>query len=236
MRGGAMGGSCTSAARRPRSCLRSGPPRDCRCPASPSILLLFDLVPQTTPASSEEYYARLQAFRHELAGMPVAVQVRGAALAAGGGPIGAFAAASAVYFCMQPSPAALLTCMQTAAANEQHYEVPTEYFLAALGPHRKYSSCLYTCAQLKGATISWPRARRGNARPPHSHQIAPDRCFTSTVLLLAAPPPPPHLWRSKPGASLEEAEVAMLELCCERAQLEDGQQVGDWLGACPQPA
>lgn len=32
---------------------------------------------------------------------------------------------------------------QTAAANEQHYELPTEYFLAALGPHRKYSSCLY---------------------------------------------------------------------------------------------
>jgi cyclopropane fatty-acyl-phospholipid synthase-like methyltransferase len=66
---------------------------------------------------------------------------------------------------------------QTAAANEQHYEVPTEYFLAVLGPHRKYSSCLY----------------------------------------------------EKPDASLAEAEAAMLELCCQRAQLEDGQQV-DGLG------
>ena len=26
-------------------------------------------------------------------------------------------------------------------ANEQHYEVPAEFFAAALGPHRKYSSC-----------------------------------------------------------------------------------------------
>ena len=73
--------------------------------------------------------------------------------------------------------------LQTAAANEQHYELPTEYFLAALGPHRKYSSCLY----------------------------------------------------ERPGASLEEAEVAMLEVCCQRAQLEDGQQVkwgGGHLPAC----
>lgn len=29
----------------------------------------------------------------------------------------------------------------------------------------------------------------------------------------------------RPDASLEDAEVAMLELCCQRAELEDGQQV-----------
>ena len=28
-------------------------------------------------------------------------------------------------------------------ANEQHYEVPAEFFALVLGPHRKYSSCLY---------------------------------------------------------------------------------------------
>lgn len=33
--------------------------------------------------------------------------------------------------------------VQTAAANEQHYEVPTQYFLKVLGKHLKYSSCLY---------------------------------------------------------------------------------------------
>lgn len=32
---------------------------------------------------------------------------------------------------------------ETAAANEQHYEVPTQYFLQALGPHLKYSSAYW---------------------------------------------------------------------------------------------
>lgn len=59
---------------------------------------------------------------------------------------------------------------QQDAANEQHYEVPTEYYVAVLGQHRKYSSCLY------------PR----------------------------------------PNMTLEEAEVEMLELTCQRAQLREG--------------
>lgn len=37
----------------------------------------------------------------------------------------------------------LPVAVHTAAANEQHYEVPTDYFTAVLGPHRKYSCCLY---------------------------------------------------------------------------------------------
>jgi cyclopropane-fatty-acyl-phospholipid synthase len=31
----------------------------------------------------------------------------------------------------------------TREANEQHYELPAEFFALALGPHRKYSCCLY---------------------------------------------------------------------------------------------
>jgi cyclopropane-fatty-acyl-phospholipid synthase len=31
----------------------------------------------------------------------------------------------------------------TAEANEQHYELPADFFGMVLGPHRKYSSCLY---------------------------------------------------------------------------------------------
>jgi cyclopropane-fatty-acyl-phospholipid synthase len=31
----------------------------------------------------------------------------------------------------------------TQEANEQHYELPAEFFELALGPHRKYSCCLY---------------------------------------------------------------------------------------------
>lgn len=31
----------------------------------------------------------------------------------------------------------------THKANEQHYEVPTEFILSCLGPYAKYSACLY---------------------------------------------------------------------------------------------
>jgi cyclopropane-fatty-acyl-phospholipid synthase len=34
----------------------------------------------------------------------------------------------------------------TAAANEQHYELPPAFFGLVLGPHRKYSSCFYDAA------------------------------------------------------------------------------------------
>jgi len=59
--------------------------------------------------------------------------------------------------------------IKTGDANEQHYEVPTEFFLRVLGPHLKYSCCLY----------------------------------------------------KQEGDSLADAEEYMLELYCERADLED---------------
>lgn len=59
------------------------------------------------------------------------------------------------------------------AANEQHYEVPADFFALCLGPRLKYSSCLY---------------------PPGVDDLA-------------------------------LAEDAMLSLTCERARLEDGQDV-----------
>ncbi|MGB0290624.1 MAG: SAM-dependent methyltransferase, partial [Opitutales bacterium] len=39
--------------------------------------------------------------------------------------------------------ARLPLAQDTAAANQQHYEVPTAYFLEALGPHLKYSSAYW---------------------------------------------------------------------------------------------
>jgi len=33
--------------------------------------------------------------------------------------------------------------LDTAAANQQHYELPADFFALCLGPRRKYSSCLY---------------------------------------------------------------------------------------------
>lgn len=63
--------------------------------------------------------------------------------------------------------------VNTAEANEQHYEVPTEFYQLCLGPHLKYSSCFW-----------------------------------------------------KPGVTeLGQAEQDMLELTCERAELQSGQEV-----------
>ncbi len=61
----------------------------------------------------------------------------------------------------------------TDKANEQHYEVPPEFFMAVLGPHRKYSSA----------------------------------------------------WFPRGSETLGEAEEAALAATCERARLEDGQDV-----------
>lgn len=58
-------------------------------------------------------------------------------------------------------------------ANEQHYEVPPQFFVAVLGPHRKYSSCFFPTA----------------------------------------------------STSLAEAETAALEITCERAGIQEGQQI-----------
>jgi cyclopropane-fatty-acyl-phospholipid synthase len=63
--------------------------------------------------------------------------------------------------------------IETKAANEQHYEVPTEFYRYCLGKHLKYSSCFY---------------RQG-------------------------------------VADLSAAEHDMLELTCERAELENGMDV-----------
>ena len=70
---------------------------------------------------------------------------------------------------MQQSPIAL----HTQEANEQHYELPPQFFELVLGPHLKYSCC---------------------------H-------FPEGV------------------AELGHAEASMLALTCERAQLQDGQQI-----------
>ncbi|MBL8828101.1 MAG: class I SAM-dependent methyltransferase [Planctomycetaceae bacterium] len=58
-------------------------------------------------------------------------------------------------------------------ANEQHYELPAEFFATVLGPRRKYSCC----------------------------------------------------WFNAPATTLADAEVAALEVTCERAELADGQSI-----------
>jgi cyclopropane-fatty-acyl-phospholipid synthase len=46
--------------------------------------------------------------------------------------------------------------IHTDKANEQHYEVPAEFFSLVLGPHRKYSSCLF---DKPGMTLAEGEAR-----------------------------------------------------------------------------
>ena len=65
--------------------------------------------------------------------------------------------------------------INTSEANDQHYEVPAEFYDLSLGPRKKYSSGL------------WPNA----------------------------------------STTFEESEIAMLELYCERAQLQDGMSIVD---------
>lgn len=70
---------------------------------------------------------------------------------------------------MRKSPIAILT----ESANEQHYEVPVEFFQRVLGKHLKYSCCYYPSG----------------------------------------------------SETLDKAEESMLRLTCDRAQIEDGQDI-----------
>eukprot|EP00887_Chlorella_sp_A99_P007144 scaffold2.g7144.t1 len=124
---------------------------------------------KTSPASGEEYLERLQAFVDELKGMPVAIQTTAANEQHYGGCEGRAAADAA-------PPGRGSTAARPSPCHAA--EVPTGYFLAALGPRLKYSSCLYASS----------------------------------------------------STALAEAEEAMLELCCERAELADGQQAGGSVG------
>ncbi|MEO8835974.1 MAG: cyclopropane-fatty-acyl-phospholipid synthase family protein [Caldimonas sp.] len=58
---------------------------------------------------------------------------------ADGDPEGSTAIAEAFIASMVEAPVALVP----EKANEQHYEVPAAFFARVLGPHRKYSSCLW---------------------------------------------------------------------------------------------
>ena len=72
------------------------------------------------------------------------------------------AMAQAFVESMRNAPVALVP----EKANEQHYEVPAEFFERVLGPHRKYSSCLWndgveTLAQAEAAALRATCERAG---------------------------------------------------------------------------
>jgi cyclopropane-fatty-acyl-phospholipid synthase len=74
---------------------------------------------------------------------------------------------------MRAAMAAAPVAVETEAANQQHYEVPAEFYEIVLGQHLKYSSCFYPTGD----------------------------------------------------ETLDEAEADMLARTCERAALEDGQDI-----------
>jgi cyclopropane-fatty-acyl-phospholipid synthase len=89
---------------------------------------------------------------------------------------------------------------QTEAANEQHYEVPTDFYLLCLGKHLKYR-----CARLRGSRVGAAVGTDATPRPaPNSSCLYKDL---------------------SPRCGLDAAEAAMLALYCERAQLAEGQRV-----------
>jgi cyclopropane-fatty-acyl-phospholipid synthase len=71
--------------------------------------------------------------------------------------------------------AASPVAIETKAANEQHYEVPTEFYTRVLGKHLKYSSCYYEtpssppaenldAAEARMLALTCQRARVGNGQ------------------------------------------------------------------------
>ena len=56
----------------------------------------------------------------------------------------------------RPVPVAI----ETAAANEQHYEVPTEFYTRVLGKHLKYSSCYLPASQCGARARTWMPPKR----------------------------------------------------------------------------
>ncbi len=64
---------------------------------------------------------------------------------------------------LKASPIAI----NTIDANQQHYEVPTEFYLNVLGPNLKYSSCYFESPDRVA------RGRRGAHARPHLPAGAP---------------------------------------------------------------
>ena len=77
-----------------------------------------------------------------------------------------------------------------AAANDQHYELPPAFFQQILGPHLKYSSCLYAPGDdLGAAEARAPRSPRPTVRPMrYTHPIEASTSAICTAMTRNCPP------------------------------------------------
>jgi cyclopropane-fatty-acyl-phospholipid synthase len=76
----------------------------------------------------------------------------------------------------------------TTEANEQHYEVPAEFFALVLGPRRKYSSCLYLREDqtLEGAEVDALHETAKNAALADGQDILELGCGWGSLSLFMA--------------------------------------------------
>jgi hypothetical protein len=125
---------------------------------------------------------------------------------------------------------------QTAAANEQHYELPTDYFVLVLGRHLKYSCCLYNsprehlaeaernmlgerwwfAASVARGVLWWCVVCAAAPLDMNSASASP-----SPLALPACPPLPCILTPPHPNTP----RSARAALYCARARLQDGQAI-----------
>lgn len=91
---------------------------------------------------------------------------------------------------LKSSPIAI----DTDKANEQHYEVPAEFFKTVLGPRLKYSACYFAEADVSQDKTTHRKNKHGKDN-------------------------------QTPAEALAKAEEYSLVQYCQRAQLQDGQQI-----------
>jgi cyclopropane-fatty-acyl-phospholipid synthase len=122
----------------------------------------------------------------------------------------------------------------TAAANEQHYELPAEFFEACLGPRLKYSSCLFapgdTLAQAENRALAETVAHAGLA---DGQQILELGCgWGSLSLWMAAGLPGAQITSvsnsASQGAFIRERarELGLTNLTVVTADMNDFQAAG----------
>ncbi len=97
-------------------------------------------------------------------------------------------------------------------ANEQHYELPAEFFQTVLGPRYKYSSCYW--------------GKLGEQAPGHGRGAhAPDRAMTAGAQAAGMGMSDQSDPRTASVNTLVEAEIAALELTAQRARIGPGMRV-----------
>lgn len=102
--------------------------------------------------------------------------------------------------------------VETEAANEQHYEVPAEF----------YSLCLVRAL----ATVPTDGADAATNSCAHIHYLLHWDCSSKKLSQGPCKKYSSGLWNS-PTTTFEESEVAMLDLYCERAGVKDGMSIVD---------